>query len=83
MAGDPYLVRKADCPSGPTCPQIHHDPSRGTFRVTGAVVAPEDAAAAGAGPGETAVDIPASLLPELLPAGPAEGERAWPGVRTP
>ena len=60
-------VRAEDCPDTITCPAIDTS-DRGTVVVTGKQVTdPEVLAQLRIGPGETAVEIPASLLPEVSP----------------
>lgn len=52
-----------DCADGRTCPAVHQS-DRETFVIVGSVVTdPEALAQLAIGPDETAIEIPASLLP--------------------
>lgn len=54
-----------DCPSGRTCPAVHRS-DRATLMIIGNLVTdPEALGQMDIGPGEVAVEIPASLLPEV------------------
>lgn len=56
-----------DSPTGPTCPSLSHT-SRRTFTVVGTKVTdPAMLAQMGIGDDETVVEIPDTLLPELIP----------------
>jgi hypothetical protein len=58
-------VRGDDCPDGRTCPVVHES-DQGTFVIVGSVVTdPEALAQLAIGPGETAIEVPRSLLPEV------------------
>ena len=53
------------CPDGRTCPAVHQS-ERGTLLVIGTVVTdPEALAQMAIGPGEVAIEVPLSLLPEV------------------
>lgn len=55
------------CADGRTCPAVRAS-DRDTIVITGKLLTdPGDLAQAGIAPGEAAVEIPASLLPEVLP----------------
>jgi hypothetical protein len=54
-----------DCPSGRTCPAVHAT-DRGTLVIIGPQVTdPEALAQTNIDPGEVAIEIPASMLPEV------------------
>jgi hypothetical protein len=56
-----------DCPDGRTCPAVHVTDS-GTLMIVGRLVTEREALAQMAiGDDETAIEVPASLLPELRP----------------
>ena len=56
------------CPDGRTCPAVHHS-DRQTLVIVGSLVRdPETLAQLAIGPGETAIEVPASLLPEVAGA---------------
>jgi len=59
-------IRK-DCDVGRTCPHISAT-GRGTLVVQGYVITATEAAALGIPAGDTAVEVPLSLLPELASA---------------
>jgi hypothetical protein len=60
-------IRGEECQDGRTCPAVDAT-SRETLVVTGTVVTdPGMLAQLAIGPGESAVEIPASLLPEVRP----------------
>ena len=61
-------VRGDDCPDGRTCPAVHQT-DRGTLMIVGSVVTdPEALAQLAVGPGETAIEVPVSLVPEVTGA---------------
>jgi hypothetical protein len=63
------LTKIRDCPDGRTCPAVHGT-DRGTLMIIGRVVSDSDVLAQMAiGPGEIAIEVPASLLPEVASAG--------------
>ena len=56
------------CPDGRTCPAVHHS-DRQTLVIVGRVVTePEALGVLAIGPDETAIEVPASLLPEVAGA---------------
>ena len=56
------------CPDGRTCPAVHQT-DRGTLMIVGSVVTdPEALAQLAIGPGETAIEVPLSLVPEVTRA---------------
>jgi hypothetical protein len=56
------------CPDGRTCPAVHQT-DQGTLVVIGSVVTdPEALAQLAIGPGETAIEVPVSLVPEVTRA---------------
>lgn len=53
------------CPDGRTCPAVHETDS-GTLMIVGRLVTePEALAKMAIGDGETVIEVPASLLPEV------------------
>jgi hypothetical protein len=62
------IVRGSDCPDGRTCPAVHESDRR-TFVVVGSIVTdPEALTQLAIGPGEVAIEVPFSLLPEVTHA---------------
>lgn len=62
------LTKIRGCPDGRTCPAVHST-DRGTFMIIGRVVGdPAALAQMEIGPGEVAIEVPASLLPEVTSA---------------
>jgi hypothetical protein len=58
-------LRGNDCPDGRTCPALRQS-DRGTFVIVGSVVTdPEALTQLAIGPGEVAIEVPFSLLPEV------------------
>ena len=61
-------VRGDDCPDGRTCPAVHQT-ERGTLVIIGSVVSdPAMLAELAIGPGERAIEVPLSLIPEVADA---------------
>jgi len=61
-------LRGVACPDGRTCPAVHQT-GRGTLMIIGSVVTdPEALAQLAIGPGETAIEVPVSLVPEVAGA---------------
>ena len=61
-------LRGDECPDGRTCPAVHQT-DRGSLMIIGSVVTdPEALAQLAIGPGETAIEVPLSLLPEVARA---------------
>jgi hypothetical protein len=62
-------VRGIECPDGRTCPVVKQT-NRGTLMIVGGrVTDPGALAQLAIGPGETAVEIPLSLIPEVAADG--------------
>jgi hypothetical protein len=60
-------LRGDDCPDGRTCPAVHLT-DRGTLMLIGRRVSDAEALAQMAiGPDEIAIEVPAGLLPEVVP----------------
>jgi hypothetical protein len=60
-------LRGDDCPDGRTCPAVHKT-DRGTLVLVGRKISePEDLAQLAIGPDEIAIEVPAGLLPEVMP----------------
>jgi hypothetical protein len=58
-------VRGDECPDGRTCPAVHES-DRATFVIVGSVVNdPVALAQLAIGPGEIAIEVPRTLLPEV------------------
>jgi len=58
-------LRGNDCPDGRTCPAVHQS-DQGTFVIVGSVVTdPAALTQLAIGPGEVAIEVPFSLLPEV------------------
>ena len=61
-------LRGDDCPDGRTCPAVHQT-DRGTLMIIGRIVTdPEALAQLAIGSGETAIEVPMSLIPEVARA---------------
>jgi hypothetical protein len=61
-------LRGDNCPDGRTCPAVHQT-DRDTLMIVGSVVTdPEALAQMAIGPGETAIEVPLSLVPEVARA---------------
>ena len=60
-------LRGDSCPDGRTCPAVHQT-NRGTLMIVGRRVSDAEALAQMAiGEDEIAIEVPASLLPEVIP----------------
>ena len=61
-------LRGDTCPDGRTCPAVHQT-DQGTLMIIGSVVTdPEALRHLAIGPGETAIEVPAALIPEVARA---------------